>query len=121
MSWAPCATGGCGKRRSWRPTGPRAGCPRRPASTAAKSRRRRRSWASARRARAFMPTQELTHLFIRADPYAWPFDGDLRPANTALLVIDMQTDFCGRGGYVDKMGYDLALTRAPVVPIKNLL
>jgi nicotinamidase-related amidase len=68
-----------------------------------------------------MPTQEFTQSFIRADPYAWPFDGDLRPANTALVVIDMQTDFCGRGGYVDKMGYDLALTRAPVIPIKNLL
>jgi len=62
-----------------------------------------------------------TQSFIAADPYAWPFDGDLRPANTALVVIDMQTDFCGRGGYVDKMGYDLALTRAPVIPIKNLL
>jgi hypothetical protein len=23
-------------------------------------------------------------------PYAWPFDGDLRPENTALIVIDMQ-------------------------------
>lgn len=23
-------------------------------------------------------------------PYAWPFDGDLRPDNTALIVIDMQ-------------------------------
>ena len=30
---------------------------------------------------------------IAADPYAWPFDGDLRPANTALIIIDMQTDF----------------------------
>jgi biuret amidohydrolase len=38
---------------------------------------------------------------IEADPYAWPFDGDLTPLNTALIVIDMQTDFCGRGGYVD--------------------
>ncbi len=58
---------------------------------------------------------------VAADPYPWPFDADLRPANTALVIIDMQTDFCGAGGYVDKMGYDLALTRAPVVPIKNLL
>ena len=30
---------------------------------------------------------------ISADPYNWPFNGDLRPENTALIVIDMQTDF----------------------------
>jgi len=59
--------------------------------------------------------------FIDADPYAWPYNGDLRPANTALIVIDMQTDFCGVGGYVDKMGYDLSLTRAPIAPIKALM
>ena len=58
---------------------------------------------------------------IASAPYAWPFDGDLRPANTALIVIDMQTDFCGVGGYVDKMGYDLSLARAPIEPIKALL
>ena len=38
---------------------------------------------------------------VDADPYPWPYDGDLRPDNTALIVIDMQTDFCGKGGYVD--------------------
>ncbi len=59
--------------------------------------------------------------FVAADPYRWPYDGDLTSANTALVVIDMQTDFCGVGGYVDKMGYDLTLTRAPIAPIKRLL
>lgn len=58
---------------------------------------------------------------IAADPYPWPFDGELHPDNTALVVIDMQTDFCGIGGYVDKMGYDLSLTRAPIEPIRQTL
>jgi nicotinamidase-related amidase len=59
--------------------------------------------------------------FVDADPYPWPFDGDLRPDNTVFLIIDMQTDFCGAGGYVDKMGYDLSLTRAPIGPIREVL
>jgi nicotinamidase-related amidase len=59
--------------------------------------------------------------FVKAEPYNYPYNGDLRPENTALIIIDMQTDFCGVGGYVDKMGYDLSLTRAPIEPIKKLL
>ena len=59
--------------------------------------------------------------FAKADPYPWPFDGNLTPQNTALIVIDMQTDFCGKDGYVDKMGYDLSLTRAPIGPISRVL
>ena len=57
---------------------------------------------------------------VNANPYAWPYDDSLRPDNTALIVIDMQTDFCGKGGYVDVMGYDLSLTQAPIAPIRRL-
>nr|WP_068309981.1 hypothetical protein [Aliiruegeria sabulilitoris] len=49
---------------------------------------------------------------ISSDLYPWPHNGDLRPENTALIVIDMQIDFRGPGVHVDKMGYDLTTTRA---------
>jgi biuret amidohydrolase len=63
----------------------------------------------------------MTTRFVNSEPYPWPYDGDLTPTNTAVMVIDMQTDFCGVGGYVDKMGYDLSLTRAPIEPIQRVL
>lgn len=59
--------------------------------------------------------------YVESTPYPYPFNGDLRPDNTVFLVIDMQTDFCGEGGYVDKMGYDLSLTRAPIAPIQRVM
>ncbi|WP_340026326.1 isochorismatase family cysteine hydrolase [Paenibacillus sp. FSL K6-1096] len=58
---------------------------------------------------------------IAAAPYTWPYDGTLDPAKTALMIIDMQTDFCGKGGYVDRMGYDLSLTARAIPPIQRLL
>ena len=60
-------------------------------------------------------------MHIQANPYPWPYDGKLSAANTALIVIDMQTDFCGIGGYVHSMGYDVGLTRAPIAPIAALM
>src|SRR5215218_9711282 len=63
----------------------------------------------------------MASLHVQSDPYPWPYDGNLRPENTTFIIIDMQTDFCGKGGYVDAMGYDLSLTRAPIGPISRVL
>lgn len=58
---------------------------------------------------------------VAANPYAWPFDGEVDVKRAVLIVIDMQTDFCGKGGYVDSMGYDISLTRSAIEPIRRTL
>lgn len=58
---------------------------------------------------------------VAAEPYPWPYGGAVDLRRTALVLIDWQTDFCGEGGYVDAMGYDLALTRAPLGPTQTVL
>jgi ureidoacrylate peracid hydrolase len=45
----------------------------------------------------------------------------LAPAHTALLVIDMQNDFCAADGYVERvLGKDASPCRAIVAPIAEL-
>ncbi|WP_110817576.1 isochorismatase family cysteine hydrolase [Mycolicibacterium peregrinum] len=58
---------------------------------------------------------------IEANPYVWPYDGDIPTGRTALINIDWQVDFCGEGGYVDSMGYDLSLVRTPLGPAQEVL
>lgn len=48
-------------------------------------------------------------------PASWAHE--LEPARCALVVIDMQNDFCAPGGYIDQvMGKDVS-GAAPVVPV----
>jgi nicotinamidase-related amidase len=63
----------------------------------------------------------MRDVVVDAHPYAWPYDGRLVPERTALLLIDWQHDFCGRGGYVDAMGYDVSLTRRGIEPTAAVL
>lgn len=58
---------------------------------------------------------------IPGDPHDFPLRGDLRPGNTALLVIDMQHDFCGEDGYMHRLGASLSGLRAPIEPIQRVL
>lgn len=58
---------------------------------------------------------------VAADPYPWPYTGQIDFDHTALVLIDWQIDFCGPGGYVDAMGYDLSLTRSPVQATRQML
>ncbi|MGH2405641.1 MAG: cysteine hydrolase family protein [bacterium] len=58
---------------------------------------------------------------VKAEPYDWPSQGELDLAHTALICVDWQTDFCGKGGYVDRMGYDITLTRGGIEPARKVL
>lgn len=49
---------------------------------------------------------------IEAHPYAWPHTQDLTPKTTALIIIDVQRDFCDPEGYIGQMGYDIAPARS---------
>jgi len=58
---------------------------------------------------------------IEASAYDFPYDGNLTPTNTALVVIDMQVDFCGVGGLSTVSGTDLPMMREPIEPIRRVL
>jgi biuret amidohydrolase len=58
---------------------------------------------------------------VSGDPHAFPLSGELRPGNTALLVIDMQHDFCSEGGYMHRLGVALSGLQAPIEPIRTVL
>jgi hypothetical protein len=43
-----------------------------------------------------MPLSVPANSFINAKPYKWPYNGNMTPQNTCLIVIDMQVDFCAK-------------------------
>jgi nicotinamidase-related amidase len=48
---------------------------------------------------------------------AQPQDLEVDLARTAVVVVDMQNDFCAPGGWLDGIGVDIAPARAPIQPL----
>ena len=67
---------------------------------------------------------DLVRPIVPARPITIPADGKsitLDLARSALIVIDMQNDFCHPGGWLAHIGVDVAPARAPIAPLKRLL
>ena len=52
---------------------------------------------------------------------AEPKDCTIDLARTAMIVVDMQNDFCHRDGWLASIGVDVAPARAPIAPLVRLL
>ena len=54
---------------------------------------------------------------VDAKPFAFDFDLE----KTALLIIDMQRDFCARGGFGEALGTDVTPTMSIIPTVKTIL
>jgi nicotinamidase-related amidase len=54
----------------------------------------------------------VSGISIKARPFEYPYDGNMMPGRTALLIIDMQIDFLSSDGYFARKGYDPSPLRA---------
>lgn len=54
---------------------------------------------------------------MAAEPQRLIFD----ISRTAIIIVDMQNDFCSQGGWVDYIGGDYAALQKPVEPLNRLL
>jgi nicotinamidase-related amidase len=64
-----------------------------------------------------MPLPEPRRATITCEPQSVTVDLN----RTALIVIDMQNDFCAKGGWVDHLGVDYMPDRTPIGPLQKLL
>ena len=52
---------------------------------------------------------------------ALPYEYEFSVEDTALVVIDMQRDFCAPGGFGEKLGNDIAMTRDIIPAVRRML
>lgn len=57
------------------------------------------------------------NFLVSADPAAV----QLSPLNTCVVVIDMENDFCSKGGMFDRAGIDITPIQQAITPMANVL
>ncbi|KAJ5751972.1 hypothetical protein N7520_008889 [Penicillium odoratum] len=68
-----------------------------------------------------IPQHKVRKGQLPAIPYDWPHDASFTPYTTALVIIDMQKDFCATNGYMEFQGYDISEAQALIPKIQRLL
>lgn len=63
------------------------------------------------------PAAPVRALEIAAEPQNIAIDAN----KSALLVVDMQNDFCTKGGWMDSKGIDISPNRAPIEPLRRMV
>jgi nicotinamidase-related amidase len=63
------------------------------------------------------PRIEARPFMLEAAPQSLRCDA----ARSAFIVVDMQNDFCAKGGFLDYRGVDITPDRKPIEPIKRLV
>ncbi len=74
-------------------------------------------WASEREVNMAMPAPAPVPVTIACAPQNVTVD----LLRTAVIVIDMQNDFCAPGGWVDHLGADFRPDRKPIEPLQRML
>ncbi|OAL01119.1 isochorismatase family protein [Phaeosphaeriaceae sp. SRC1lsM3a] len=62
-----------------------------------------------------------THQIPSSTPYTFPHNSTFSPSTTALLIIDMQSDFLSPGGYLSSQSYSLDRFQALIPRLQTLL
>lgn len=63
------------------------------------------------------PARPVHRLELEALPQNVVVDAN----KSALVIVDMQNDFCTPGGWMDSQGIDITPNRAPIEPLKSLV
>ena len=63
------------------------------------------------------PAAPVKPLALKAEPQSITIDA----SKSALMIVDMQNDFCTEGGWLHARGIDISPNRKPIEPLKRLV